>query len=81
MIILLLATQTLFIMVTAIASSGNMDRSTAERLGFNTTALDDYVAKPDASYNWTDTGERLHGKEPFLDGFVEWTGYVLNMTS
>jgi len=68
-------------MASAIASSGTMNRSTAERLGFNTTALDDYVAKPDASYNWTDTGERLHGKEPFLTGTVSWTGVVLNMTS
>jgi len=71
-------------MASAIASSGTMNRSTAERLGFNTTALDDYVAKPDASYNWTDTGERLHGKEPFLypePGFVSWTAVVLNMTS
>jgi PhoPQ-activated pathogenicity-related protein len=68
-------------MASAIASSGTMDRTTAERLGFNATALDEYVAKPDASYNWTDTGDRLNGTELFPTGKVGWTGYVLNMTS
>jgi len=37
------------------------------------TPLDDYVAKPDSSYSWTDLGISYRG-----DG---WTGYCLNMTS
>jgi PhoPQ-activated pathogenicity-related protein len=37
------------------------------------TALDDYIAKPDSSYAWVDTGLTMEG--------VGWKGYILNMTS
>jgi len=55
--------------------------STAERLGFNTTALDDYVAKEDPTYNWVDTGERINGQIDGENGISLYTGYILNMTS
>jgi PhoPQ-activated pathogenicity-related protein len=42
--------------------------------GVFSTALDDYVNKPDPNYAWTDTGLRIDG-----DGL--YTGYILNMTS
>jgi hypothetical protein len=50
-------------------------------LGFNATALDEYVAKEDSTYSWIDTGERLHGNIPTSNGIELYTGYVLNMTS
>jgi hypothetical protein len=50
-----------------------------------------YVALPDDSYHWKDTGYRIRGRGSSYDSFfnqevskahtVEWTGYVLNMTS
>jgi PhoPQ-activated pathogenicity-related protein len=50
-------------------------------LGFNATALDEYVAKEDSTYSWVDTGERIHGNIPTSNGIELYTGYVLNMTS
>lgn len=41
--------------------------------------VDRYVKVPDSSYSWCDTGERINGTN--MDNGVNWTGYVLNMTS
>ena len=41
--------------------------------------LKEYVDKPDPNYSRYDTGKRLHGVETTT--LVEWTGYVLDMTS
>ena len=37
------------------------------------TPLDDYVAKPDASYEWVDMNQTIRGPG--------WTAHLLNMTS
>merc|ERR1719221_2294580 len=39
----------------------------------------EYVELPDASYSWTDTGHRINGID--RTSSINWTGYVLNMTS
>ena len=70
------------LLITTLAISSTMaTQSTAERLGFNATALDDYVAKEDSTYKWHDTGKRLHSAVPTAKGLIRYTGYVLNMTS
>ncbi len=48
-------------------------------LTVSSTPLDDYVRKPDGNYSWYDSGLRIHGRN--FDGSVEYTGYLLNMTS
>ncbi|GJP74643.1 hypothetical protein CLOP_g5199 [Closterium sp. NIES-67] len=64
---------------------GSNDEATSEcgnmRVCENRTALDDYVARPDDSYNWYDTGFRIQGRVDARYGGGEWTGIVLNMTS
>lgn len=41
--------------------------------------VEKYIALPDASYSWVDTGARVSGVDETSN--VAWEGYVLNMTS
>ena len=47
----------------------------------NSTALDDYVNKPDANYGWVEMEELKWSGTGFLKREIGYSCYVLNMTS
>ena len=61
-----------------ICSPNNISATDAPCHGY--ACLKNYVDKPDAAYEWSDTGLRLYGQHPRI-AHHNWTGYVLNMTS
>jgi PhoPQ-activated pathogenicity-related protein len=80
------------VLLQSIAQLGKHQDSIAEQTKTSPLAgcrgfecIEQYVKLPDESYHWEDTGVRLRGVGSDFDEVttpaVQWTGYVLNMTS